>query len=521
MALASLASRALGFLRNALLASSFGAGEILDAYFLAFRLPDLVFNLLFFGALSAGFVPVFMRLYQEKKSEAWQLANDIFNLSLLAFSFFGVVFFFAAPWILSRIAPGFSEQAMDLAVTMSRIMFLQPIFLGISGIFSGVLQSRRKFFSYSLAPIFYNIGIIFGVLVLSKMIGPAGLAWGVVIGAVLHLAIQYPAVRLSGWHWSASWRIVRPGFNSLRRVLKIMVPRSLALVVGQINIIVLISLATFLGAGSVAVFNFANDLYSFPLGVVVVPLGIAAFPVFVSALQKSKASLGKIFTSVMRQLLFILTPVVALALVLRAQVVRLTLGYGKFGWEDTILTIDALTFFLIGLFFHGILSIVMRAFFALEDAKTPLLVLIAGMGITIGSAIWLRPIFGVAGLALGMSLGMIFNSLVLFFILSRRIKLKKMGDFVRSIGTFVIAAIVAGLAARGMLFLAVDYLVTTQKVWGLLVQAMLATIVGVFVYLLVAWFFKVPEIETLRTKLGLRPPPGVVFEEIPEEELPR
>lgn len=521
LAVASIASRALGFIRNALLASSFGAGEILDAYFLAFRLPDLFFNLLFFGALSAGFVPVFMKLYKKDsspKGEAWQLANDIFNLSLLTFSFFGVIFFFIAPWVLERMAPGFSPETMALAVTMSRIMFLQPIFLGISGIFSGVLQSARKFFNYSLAPIFYNAGIIFGILVLVPAMGSVGLAWGVVVGALLHLLIQYPAAKTTGWHWRP---VLNPGLKSLKRVLFVMVPRSLALIVQQVNLIILISLATILGVGSVSIFNFANDIYGFPLGVVVIPLSVAAFPAFVSAAQKGKHSLAAVFTKTLQQLLFIMTPLVVLALVLRAQVVRLTLGYGQFGWEDTILTIDTLTFLLLGLLFHGILSLVMRAFFALEDAKTPLFILLIGTGITIASAFWFRGIYGVAGLGLALAIGTTFNALALFIAFSIKVRLKRLGQLLRSFGMFIVAAIIGGLAARATLFILVDYFITTEKVWGLLVQATIATIVGASVYLFVTWLFKVPEIETLRTKLGLRPPEGVVFEEIPEEELPR
>ena len=518
LALASLASRGLGFLRNALLASSYGAGNTLDAYFLAFRLPDLFFNLLFFGALSAGFVPVFIKLKERNKDEAWRLANDIVNLSLVAFTLFGIIFFFVSPWVLRQIAPGFNEATMSIAVTMSRIMFLQPIFLGISGIFSGILQSVHKFLSYSLAPIFYNLGIIFGVLVLSDFMGPVGLAWGVVLGALLHMAIQYPATKASGWKWRFN---INPGLAALKRVLAVMVPRSLSLIVQQVNLIILVSFATVLGAGSVAVLNFASDLYSFPLGVVVVPLGVAAFPVFVSALGRNKRELAEVFLRTIRQLLFVIIPVTALALVLRAQVVRLTLGYGKFGWEETILTIDTLTFLLLGLVFQAVLVILLRAYFALEDAKTPLAVLVAGTGIIVLSALWFRNFMGVAGLALGLSLGIIFETIILFMIFARRVKMPRASELLRSAVIFILSALVAGLAARGVLYFAADYFVTTREVWGLAVQAVLATIVGGAVYLFITWLLKVPEIETLRTKLGLAAAKETTFEEGVEKELPR
>ncbi len=521
LALASLGSRGLGFLRNALLASFFGASETLDAYFLAFRLPDLVFNLLFFGALSAGFVPVFMKLVAKDKAEAWKLTNDIFNLTLLAFSLFGIIFFFAAPWVLRKIAPGFSVETLELATTMSQIMFLQPIFLGISGIFSGVLQSARKFLSYSLAPVFYNVGIIFGILVLEPALGSNGLAWGVVVGAFLHMAVQYPAARASGWRWSASRRIFALGLDALKRVLKIMVPRSLALIVQQVNLIILASLATAIGVGSVAIFNFANDLASFPLGVLAVPIAVAAFPAFVSALERGRGELGEVFSRTVRQLFFFLAPTIALAFALRAQVVRLALGYGQFGWGETIATIDTFSVFLVGLLFYGLLGLLMRAFFAFEDAKTPLVVLLVGTAVTTVVALAARPVWGVAGLAAGFAAGMIFESVVLYFILARRIRLGIFGDLFRGSVVFVFTAILAGFAARGVLFLAADYLVTTQKVWGILVQAILATLSGGAVYILANWLFKTPEVYSLGARLGLRPPESAFSQPPAEEELPK
>src|SRR3989344_7350704 len=294
LAFAAFGSRLLGFLRNALLASTFGAGEILDAYFLAFRLPDLVFNVLFFGALSAGFVPVFLKLKERNEGEAWKLSNDIFNMALLAFTAFGLVFFIFAPLVVRLLAPGFDAETSALAVTMSRIMFLQPIFLGVSGIFSGVLQSVRKFLSYSLAPIFYNVGIIIGIVIFVPLLGPVGLAWGVVLGALLHFAIQYPATRESGWRWRP---VLSPGLKAFRRVLSIMVPRSLSLIVHQINLVVLIAFATVIGTGAVAIFNFANDLYGAALGILVVPISVAAFPALVSASEKGMEAFGElIFT---------------------------------------------------------------------------------------------------------------------------------------------------------------------------------------------------------------------------------
>jgi putative peptidoglycan lipid II flippase len=519
LAASSLASRGLGFLRNALLAATYGAGPTLDAYFLAFRLPDFIFNLLFFGALSAGFVPVFIKLKERDSGAAWRLANDIFNISLITFSFFGAVFFFLAPYVMARLAPGFSASELELATTLSRIMFLQPIFLGISGIFSGVLQSTRRFVSYSLAPIFYNLGIIAGIVILVPIIGPFGLAWGVVLGAVLHLAVQYPATRASGWTWRP---VLALREKNLARMLSIMVPRSLTLVLQQVNLIVILSLATVLGAGSVAVFNFANDLYSFPLGIIAVPLAVAAFPTFVRTIEEHTSALGAVLVRTLRSLLFVMVPLTVLAFVLRAQVVRLTLGYGKFGWEDTILTIDTFGFLLLGLLFQAVLVIVLRAYFALEDARTPFAVLLLSTVLTVFLGVVLRAPLGLGGLALAVSLGSVVSTVVLSAVLARRVALPQKRQFVRTVMLFVAGALLAGLAARGMLFVLGAELVPTDRVPGLIFQAAAATVAGGAAYLLVMWVLGVEELTLLRKKLPRgRFLSSVQLPKLPEEELPR
>jgi len=519
LAAAALASRMLGFLRNALLASTFGAGPVLDAYFLAFRLPDLIFNVLFFGALSAGFVPVFIKLKKQNEGEAWTLANDIFNLALIAFTGFGLLFFIFAPFVVRLLAPGFDEETLALGVTMSRIMFLQPIFLGVSGIFSGVLQSVRKFLSYALSPIFYNIGIIVGIVVFVPFLGPIGLAWGVVLGAALHLFSQYPAARESGWRWKP---VFRPGMFALKRVLSIMIPRSLSLIVHQITLVILVSMATVISAGAVSVFNFANDLYGAALGILVVPMSVAAFPAFVRASEDGGKGFAEQVYWVLRKLLFFLAPLAAIAIIVRAQIVRLALGYGNFGWDDTILTIDTFAYLMVGLLFHGALLLVLRAYFAEENAKTPLIVLSLGMVITVVAALYLRSSMGIAGLALALTIGNLFSAGILFTLLMVRLGKKYIALTFRSAGIFVAGAVLAGFAARGVLYLAAGLLVPTEKVWGLLVQGSLAVCTGAGVYLLFMLLFRQPEAVMAWARVrAWRLPKEIVIEEAPEEELPR
>ncbi|HCP08889.1 MAG TPA: murein biosynthesis integral membrane protein MurJ, partial [Candidatus Moranbacteria bacterium] len=185
---AGLASRTLGLLRDRFLASTFGAGDTLDVYYAAFRIPDLIYNLLILGALSAAFIPVFTGLIsKDQKEDAWKAANGILNLSIFFIIIVSLILAVFAPYLMKVITPGFPAEKMEMVVSFTRIMFLSPLFLGISGIFGGILTSYKRFLIYSIAPILYNLGIIFGVLVLVRFMGPIGLAWGVVLGAFLHM----------------------------------------------------------------------------------------------------------------------------------------------------------------------------------------------------------------------------------------------------------------------------------------------------------------------------------------------
>jgi len=240
VALFSVASRFLGVVRDHILAGSFGAGAELDIYYAAFRVPDFIYNLIVLGALSAGFIPVFSEMI--KRSEIWpgekeklvRLANNVFNsllLLIILLSVFGVIF--AAP-VTAWITPGFSAEAKAQTAHLTRIMFLSPLFLGMSGVLGGILQSYKRFFVYSLSPVFYNLGIIFGALVLVDFWGIDGLAWGVVLGAFLHFAVQLPTVWSLGFHYRFLLDIRDRG---LRQIAMMMGPRTLSLAVSQINLL--------------------------------------------------------------------------------------------------------------------------------------------------------------------------------------------------------------------------------------------------------------------------------------------
>ncbi|MFH1366599.1 MAG: murein biosynthesis integral membrane protein MurJ, partial [Patescibacteria group bacterium] len=312
IAFASIISRLLGLLRDRLFASTFGAGDILDSYYAAFRLPDLIFNVLVLGALSAAFIPVFLEYWQKDKEggftpkEAWRITNSVLNIFCLILVFLGLIFFIFAPQITSWITPGFSPEKQAMTMKLTRIMLLSIIFFGVSNIIGSILNSFRKFVAFAFAPVMYNIGIILGITFFYKWWGLAGLAWGVVLGAFLHMVIQLPSVLKTGYHYQWLFDFHHPG---VKKMFRLILPRTFGLAVGQINQLVITIVASFLAAGSLAVFNLANNLQSFPINVFGVSLAIAAFPLMSEAFaSRSTEKFVVQFSVTLRRVLFLIIP---------------------------------------------------------------------------------------------------------------------------------------------------------------------------------------------------------------------
>ena len=506
----SLISRLLGIFRDRILAGQFGAGDTLDIYYAAFRIPDLIFNLLVLGALSAGFIPIFTSLIKsplEKikfllgndHEEAWQLASNILNilgLSLLALCGLGVVF---SPQIMHLITPGFSREKMDLTVGLSRIMFLSPIFLGISSVFGGVLQSFKRFFVYSMSPIFYNIGIIIGALYFVPILGIYGLAWGVVLGATLHMAVQIPALAQLGFKYRFKFEIKNP---SVIKIWLMMVPRTMSLAISQLNLLVIAIVASTMASGSLAVFNFANNLQSFPVGIFGISFAIAAFPAL-SASAFDKKNLVKDLSLTVRQILFFIIPSTVILLALRAQIIRVILGTGKFDWQDTLLTIDTLGFFAISLFAQALIPLLIRVFYARHDSKTPFLIGLGSALLNIFLSIKFSQSLGVAGLALAFSISNVINLIMLWAWLNFEIgKIDELKIFISTV-KFSLAALSCGLAVQGVK-LVIGTNVDLDRFWEIAVQGLAAGLVGVLVYLLVCYILKSEELFNFWSSLKRR-----------------
>ncbi len=492
LAAASALSRLLGLVRDRILAGQFGAGNELDIYYAAFRIPDFVYSILVLGALSAGFIPVFINHLRKDKQQAWVLANSVFNL--LAISLIGIclIAMLLTPWLVKLVAPGFSADKLAMTVDLTRIMFLSPLFLGLSAVLGGILRSFKKFLIYALAPIAYNLGIIFGALFLVKPFGLIGLAYGVVLGALFHFLIQLPAAYLSGFRWQpiASLRI-----NGVARILKLMPPQILNLSLTQINLWIMTVFASCLAVGSVAIFNLSLNIWSFPLGVFGISFVLATFPKLADfAQQKNRIGFVESFSYTFRQILFFIFPISVLFIVLRQEIIRIILATGQFNQQDVLLTYQTLAFFCISLFAEALVLLCLRGFFAWEDTLTPFLIGLLSTGFRILTAWFLADQIGTPGLALGFSLGGIFNLALLIIALRRKIGFLDGSRLLDYSLKIMFISLITGVGT----YFSLDFLIKyfpAGEISDIFMRGLIAGLFGIVVYLFLARLFKIKELK--------------------------
>lgn len=499
--IASIGSRVVGLIRDNLLAKYFGAGAELDMYNAAFKVPDFLFNIIVLGALSASFIPVFIQQRTHGDQAAWRLTSTVMNYLLLTLLVCVGIGIMIAPtvaaWLLAERP---LEQQMQTAQLM-RVMLMSIIFFGVSNIFSGVLNSYRKFLMYALAPILYNVGIIFGIVVLYPRFQLLGLAYGVVLGAALHCLVQLPAVLRAGFRYVWSWQLRTPGVPT---ILQQMPARALALGVVQINALIITAYALRLESGSLTIWQWADNLQNVPINVFGVSLALSAFPVFSQAFAENDVIKFKnVFSQNFRRLLFVIIPLSVAVLLLRAQFVRLILGSfgsGEFGWDDTIMTAQVLGIFAVVMFAQAAIPMLVRSFFAHHDTKTTVVISVISVVINAILAWFLSDAFGIFGLATAFAFSSFVQMLALLLLL--RIKFGDLDDraIIRSIWRIVLAAVAMGAVIQGMKYF-IAPAVDMRTVFGLTMQTVGSLGAGAFVYVFIAYMARFPEIDIIRSYL--------------------
>ncbi len=473
-------SRALGLLREMVISHQFGTGGDLDAYLAAFRLPDILFQIVAGGALASAFIPTFSAyLAHGRVRPGRRMASAVINLVLIVTTVLGMLAALLAPWLVRTIlAPGFDPARQALTADLMRLMLVTPVIFGLSGVIMGILNAYQHFLLPALAPILYNLGIIAGALLLAPTMGVQGLAVGVVVGALGHLVVQVPGLERYSFRWTAMLGLRDPGVHEVGRL---MLPRVLGLAAVQINFLVNTMLASGLVAGSLAALNYAWLLMLLPQGVFAQSVATAAFPTFSAQAAKGQwAEMRSTLSATLRAILYLAIPAAVGLIVLRVPLVQLVFERGAFGETSTQMVAWALALFALGLPAHSVVEIVVRAFYALHDTRTPVAVGVAAMVLNVVLSLALIRVFEVVGwmplggLALSNSLATTAEMAVLLGLIRRRLD----GLEGRRLATSLLRI---GLASTAMAAAAeaVAWLLAGSPVW---LSAGLAIVAGLGVY---------------------------------------
>jgi putative peptidoglycan lipid II flippase len=367
-------SQLLGLFRDRTLAHVIGAGPVLDVYYAAFRIPDF----LYISIASLASITVLMPFLVDKmnKEEGGKIAarrflNNVFTVYMMFMVGISILIALCMPLFAHYIAPGFTPMQTASLIMTSRIMLLSPIFIGLSNLIGTVTQLYKNFFIFSLSPIFYNLGILFGVFFLYPHFGVYGLALGVIVGALLYLLVQIPIVikhdffpRFSHINWKEIWSVV-----------KLSAPRTLTLSCNSLAFIVLISIASELRPGSISLFTFAYNIQSDPVAVIGISYAVAAFPTLVQSFsRKDTGAFINHIVQTAKQVIFWSLPATTLIIVLRAQIVRVVLGSNAFSWADTRLTAASVAIFMISLVTQALVLLFVRGYYATGNTKKPLII---------------------------------------------------------------------------------------------------------------------------------------------------
>jgi len=489
-------AKVLALLRDRILAHNFGASEALDIYYAAFRIPDFIYISLASLVASAVLIPFVVERI-EKGEGARNFFNNIFTVFFFSIIVVSTAVFFAMPYLASFVVPGFSNDVQKELILLSRIMLLSPILLGLSGLFASVTQALRRFFVYALGPVFYNVGIIIGILLFYPLWGLSGLAYGVVLGALFHVLIQIPVLIRERFIPRISLHI---NFSEIKNVMLLSMPRTLTLSSHHLVLLVFISFASLMGEGAISIFNFSFNLQSVPLSIIGVSYSVAAFPTLARmfANKEHEKFVAQVLSS-LRHIIFWSFPVLVLFIVLRAQIVRTVLGTGEFGWPETRLTAAALALFSVSVIAQSVILLLVRGYYAAGHTKTPLIVNTASSAFIIALAFLLVHIFNtydffryfieslfrisfVSGtsivmLPLAFSLGTILNVLLLWHFFRKEFEIVKtaLGSTLRH--SFY-ASVFMGFVAYQ--FLGVfDNVFDLNTFWGIFLQGLFSGLIGI------------------------------------------
>lgn len=490
---ATLLSALLGVIRTRLLISYFySSKEVVDVFWAAFRLPDMVFQIIVVGALSSAFIPVFSR-YLKDRDASNQIASSMINYVLGGLLLLSLAIIIWAKPLSALIAQGFSPSQLDLMANLTRIMAIAQLFFGFSSFLTGIIQSHKRFLIPALSPILYNFGIILGIIFLGPRLGIYGPAIGVVIGALLHLLAQLPLSRKLGFIYSLT--LLR-GHTAVQEMTRLTIPRALTLSLIQIEQTVIVAFASHLTAGTVTIISIAQQLSALPIRLIGIPIGQASLPFFTAESKEGKLStLAGIVNRTILEMLYLALPASVILLVLRIPFVRLAYGADSFPWPETVTTGRLVAILAISVAARSLTHVLVRVFYALHNTLTPLVINLISTAINLGLGYYYLFVLdsGIIGMAIAITIASLVETAVLTLTLYRLAQFRLSRLLFPLLRQLLLTAI-TGLSLWIPLRLLDQLIFDTTRTLPLILLTISVSIIGLGVYLLLSYLFKVPEL---------------------------
>lgn len=421
----TIIGKLIGLWRDRILAGQFGASAELDLYYAAFRIPDLVFNLFILGATSSAIVPIFIEYYQKEKAGAWKVAQNFLNVMVACVAVLSLVVLVFAEPIAHLIGPGFGPVEIDILANLMRIMLLSTLIFAVSTILGSILHALQRFLVYALAPVFYNLGIIAGAVYLVPLFerwgynGIYGLGFGVVLGALLHLLIQLPVALREGFRFGTLFDLSDHAF---RRMITLMIPRTLALGAYNIGLTIVTSIASLVGSGSITIINLATNLQFVPVSVIGISLATAVFPQLSSHASTKDLGEFKIKLNHALKVTLVLTTIIAvLMFVFRQLIIDVIFQVGNFSETDRVLTASVLGIFMFSVMAQSLMHVITRAYYAFQNTRTPFVVALLAivLNVALSYVLGLHFGMGVRGIAIATVLAYNLNFIALYILFRR------------------------------------------------------------------------------------------------------
>lgn len=509
----SLTSQLIGLLRDRLLAGIVGPSGALDVYYASFRIPDFIYNSfasLFSMTVLIPLLTVYLKKDKDNKEELTRFADNIFSVYIYGMLVVCGIFFVLMPFLSHLISPGFNTEQTDLLVMTSRLMLVSPFLMGLSSLLGSFSQVQKKFFAFAIAPVFYNAGILFGIIVLRPIWGIKGMVIGVILGAVLHVASQFPTLIELKFFPKIIKKI---DFVLIKKVVLLSLPRTIGLSLTSFSVLIITSIASMFATGSVSIFQLSYNIQTTPMMIIGISYSVAAFPTLSKLfLEEKKEEFKNLIYRTTRTILFLSLPIGFIFIVLRAYIIRILLGAGNFSWNDTRLSAACLALFSISIAAQSIILLLVRAFYAMENTKIPLKIntiavfltpLFVFIFITIFKIPFARDFIisllrldGVKGievifLALSFSLAQIWNAALLWIIFHKKMPFSKesINGLARASYQIVGASILAAAGSYATVYI-IGTGINQTHLMGILIQGFSAGFVGLGVYAGVLYLLK-------------------------------